>query len=82
MMDSTHFSYRTNQTASEETTAGTTRVTLTSSKGSFIYTIAVTIVYTMAFVTRIMEHYRSAMKDRSDDPSHHRTMSKCFTKDL
>ena len=50
-----------------------------NSKGSFICTIPDRIAHTTAFVTPVMEHWLEreiaqwvhAMKDRSDDPSHH-----------
>ena len=50
-----------------------------NSKGSFICTIPDRIAHTKAFVTPVMEHWLEreipqwvhAMKDRSDDPSHH-----------
>ena len=50
-----------------------------SSKGSFICIIPDRITHTTAFVTPVVEHWLEreiaqwvhAMKDRSDDPSHH-----------
>ena len=51
-----------------------------NSKGSFICTIPDRITHTTAFVTPFVEHWLEreiaqwvhSMKDRSDDPSHHK----------
>ena len=53
---------------------------LMNSKGSFICTIPDRIAHTTAFVTPVVEHWLEReiaqwfhpMKDRSDDPSHHK----------
>ena len=51
-----------------------------NSKGSLLCTIPHRITHTMAFVTPVVEHWQEReiaqwvhpMKDRSDDPSHHK----------